>query len=94
LMKSTERLDRRLCILIGHTDQVVTLWCEGELLYFYNHEVVRIAEAMAWSDGVGWLARSTLRAQSETNGRSAYLFSLLPLGDGPPSPCRPRSRDR
>lgn len=92
LMKSTQRLDRRLCILVGHTDQVVTLWCEGEFLYFYNHDVGRIAEAMAWSDGVGWLARTTLRVHSDSDGRSAHLFNLLPFRDGPLPSCRPHSR--
>lgn len=89
LMKSTQNSDHRLCILVGHADNVITLWCEGEHLYFYSHEAARIVGAMAWSEAIGWFAHSTLRVPSHSNGRSSYLFNLLPFRDGPLAPCDP-----
>ena len=89
LMKSTQNSDHRLCVLVGRVDNVITLWCEDEHLYFYCHEAARIAEAMAWTEAIGWLAHSTLRVQGDSNGRSSYLFNLLPFRDGPLTPCDP-----
>lgn len=89
LMKSTQNSDHRLCVLVVRVDNVITLWCEDEHLYFYCHEAARIAEAMAWTEAIGWLAHSTLRVQGDSNGRSNYLFNLLPFRDGPLTPCDP-----
>lgn len=92
LMKSTQSSDHRLCILVGHANNVITLWCEDEHLYFSSHEAARIAEAMAWTETIGWLARSILRVQSHSNGQSNHLFNLLPFRDGPLTPCDPDLR--